>query len=116
VIIPGGRPPRAALHRGTFVGLEVLLLAVAATNGGTAVATLARLNDFRQAVSGQRHDAPEEFVCTPTVQNGALRQARPNLRYLTGIKTYRNKKDRRVSLNLPPSRSGTIPPFARSSP
>lgn len=45
-----------ALHGGTLVGLEVIVLTLAAADGRCAVTTLERLNAVRTGVSGQRHD------------------------------------------------------------
>ena len=56
LVIPRGKRQRVALHSGTLVGLESMLLALAAANGEQAVATLERLNALRIGVSGQRHD------------------------------------------------------------
>jgi DNA-binding MurR/RpiR family transcriptional regulator len=56
VVIPRGKCQRVALHSGTLVGLESMVLALAAANGEQAVATLERLNALRIGVSGQRHD------------------------------------------------------------
>jgi hypothetical protein len=55
-VIPRGKRQRVALHSGTLVGLESMVLALAASNGEQALATLERLNALRIAVSGQRHD------------------------------------------------------------
>ena len=60
VVIPRGRRQQVALHGGTLVGLEALLLAIAAANGEVSLTTLERLNDLRLAVSGQRHDVSEQ--------------------------------------------------------
>ncbi|MGA8198269.1 MAG: hypothetical protein WB902_33455, partial [Acetobacteraceae bacterium] len=54
--IPRGKRQRVALHGGTLVGLEAVVLALAAANGDRALATLERLNMLRVGVSGQRHD------------------------------------------------------------
>jgi DNA-binding MurR/RpiR family transcriptional regulator len=56
MVIPRGKRQRVALHSGTLVGLESMVLALAAANGEQAVATLQRLNALRIGVSGQRHD------------------------------------------------------------
>jgi DNA-binding MurR/RpiR family transcriptional regulator len=56
LVIPRGKRQRVALHSGTLVGLESMVLALAAANGEQAVATLERLNALRIGVSGQRHD------------------------------------------------------------
>jgi len=55
-VIPRGKRQRVALHGGTLVGLEAVVLALAAANGERALATLERLNALRIGVSGQRHD------------------------------------------------------------
>jgi DNA-binding MurR/RpiR family transcriptional regulator len=56
LVIPRGKRQRVALHSGTLVGLESMVLALAAADGEKAVATLERLNALRIGVSGQRHD------------------------------------------------------------
>jgi DNA-binding MurR/RpiR family transcriptional regulator len=56
LVIPRGKRQRVALHGGTLVGLEAVVLALAAANGERALATLERLNALRIGVSGQRHD------------------------------------------------------------
>jgi DNA-binding MurR/RpiR family transcriptional regulator len=56
LVIPRGKRQRVALHSGTLVGLESMVLALATTNGEQAVATLERLNTLRIGVSGQRYD------------------------------------------------------------
>jgi DNA-binding MurR/RpiR family transcriptional regulator len=56
LVIPRGKRQRVALHGGTLVGLEAVVLALAAANGDRALATLERLNVLRVGVSGQRHD------------------------------------------------------------
>ncbi len=56
LVIPRGKPQRAALHGGTLVGLEAIALALAAANRDGAVASLERLNTLRNGVSGQRND------------------------------------------------------------
>ena len=56
LVIPRGKRRRVALHSGTLVGLESMVLALAAASGERAVATLERLNALRIGVSGQRHD------------------------------------------------------------
>ena len=56
LVIPRGKRQRVALHGGTLVGLEAVVLALAAANGDRALATLERLNVLRIGVSGQRHD------------------------------------------------------------
>ena len=54
--IPRGTRQRVALHGGTLVGLEALVLALAAANREQALAALERLNGLRIGVSGQQHD------------------------------------------------------------
>jgi DNA-binding MurR/RpiR family transcriptional regulator len=56
LVIPRGKRQRVALHGGTLVGLEAVVLALAAANGERALAALERLNALRIGVSGQRHD------------------------------------------------------------
>jgi DNA-binding MurR/RpiR family transcriptional regulator len=51
-----GRTDRVALHGATLVGLEALVLGLAAANKKEAVKTLQRLNELREAVSGKRID------------------------------------------------------------
>jgi DNA-binding MurR/RpiR family transcriptional regulator len=51
-----GRSGRVALHGATLVGLEALVLGLAALAPGAAMDALGRLNVLRHAVSGQRHD------------------------------------------------------------
>jgi DNA-binding MurR/RpiR family transcriptional regulator len=62
LVIPRGKPQRVALHGGTLVGLESIVLALAAANGDQAVTTLERLNMLRLGVSGQRHDVGEDVL------------------------------------------------------
>jgi len=57
VAIPRGRAQRVALHGATLVGLEALVLGLAAAGRAQAMAALERLNRLRRAVSGQRDDA-----------------------------------------------------------
>jgi DNA-binding MurR/RpiR family transcriptional regulator len=54
--IPRGKRQRVALHGGTLVALEALVLALAAADREQALTTLDRLNRLRIAVSGQHHD------------------------------------------------------------
>jgi DNA-binding MurR/RpiR family transcriptional regulator len=56
LVIPLGKRQRVALHGGTLVGLEAVVLALAAANGERALATLERLNVLRIGVRWQRHD------------------------------------------------------------
>lgn len=51
-----GRADRVALHGATLVGLEALVLGLAAANQKQAMRTLGRLNKLRTAVSGQQND------------------------------------------------------------
>jgi DNA-binding MurR/RpiR family transcriptional regulator len=54
--IPRGKGQRVALHGGTLVALEAMVLALAAADRERAMTTLERLNRLRVSVSGQRHD------------------------------------------------------------
>jgi DNA-binding MurR/RpiR family transcriptional regulator len=54
--VPRGRTERIALHGGTLVGLEALMLALAVAAPDTAIAGLERLNRFRATVIGKRSD------------------------------------------------------------
>jgi DNA-binding MurR/RpiR family transcriptional regulator len=56
LVIPRGRRQRVALHGGTLVALEAMVLAIAAANRERAITTLERLNRLRIGVSGQRND------------------------------------------------------------
>jgi DNA-binding MurR/RpiR family transcriptional regulator len=58
VVIPAGRgrAERVALHGATLVVLEAVVLALAASDRECAMATLERLNDLRESVSGIRID------------------------------------------------------------
>jgi DNA-binding MurR/RpiR family transcriptional regulator len=51
-----GRTDRVALHGATLVGLEALILGLAAANRKKAMTTLQHLNELRKAVSGQQND------------------------------------------------------------
>ncbi len=51
-----GRAERVALHGATLVGLEALILGLAAANRERAMTALQRLNALRRAVSGQQND------------------------------------------------------------
>jgi DNA-binding MurR/RpiR family transcriptional regulator len=51
-----GRTDRVALHGATLVGLEALVLGLAAADPPAALRTLTRLNTLRQTVSGQQND------------------------------------------------------------
>ncbi len=54
IAIPRGRPGQVALHGATLVGLEALVLSLAAAKPGDALASLDRLNHLRRAVDPQR--------------------------------------------------------------
>jgi DNA-binding MurR/RpiR family transcriptional regulator len=56
VVIPArrGQPDRVALHGATFVVLEALVLALAASDRKFSIDTLQRLNDLRQSIGGIR--------------------------------------------------------------
>lgn len=58
VVIPAkrGNANRVALHGATLVVLESLVLGLAASDRNSALATLDRLNDLREAVNGKRAD------------------------------------------------------------
>ena len=49
VAIPRGRPGQVALHGATFVGLEAMVLSLAAARPDAAVASLDKLNRLRRA-------------------------------------------------------------------
>jgi DNA-binding MurR/RpiR family transcriptional regulator len=51
-----GRTDRVALHGATLVGLEALVLGLAAANRKEAMTALQHLNELRKAVSGQQND------------------------------------------------------------
>jgi DNA-binding MurR/RpiR family transcriptional regulator len=53
VAIPRGRPGRAALHGATLVGLEALILSLAAANPDAALASLDNLNRLRRATEAR---------------------------------------------------------------
>jgi DNA-binding MurR/RpiR family transcriptional regulator len=55
LVIPRGKRQRVALHGGTLVGLEALVLMLAAADGTHALTSLERLNTLRIAVGGQRN-------------------------------------------------------------
>jgi DNA-binding MurR/RpiR family transcriptional regulator len=59
VIIPAqrGRAERVALHGATFVVLEAIGLGLAASDRRSAIETLERLNELRDAVAGTQKDA-----------------------------------------------------------
>jgi DNA-binding MurR/RpiR family transcriptional regulator len=54
--VPRGRADRVALHGATFVALEALILALAASAPDAAMTALERLNDLRASVTGKRPD------------------------------------------------------------
>jgi len=56
VAVPRGRATRIALHGGTLVALEGLILALAASAPDAAKAAMGRLNDLRAMVAGKRND------------------------------------------------------------
>lgn len=56
VPVPRGRADRVALHGATFVALEALILALAASAPNSALTTLERLSDLRTSVVGKRND------------------------------------------------------------
>ena len=56
VPVPRGRTERVALHGGTLVAVEALVLALAASAPEAAMTTLERLNDLRAVVAGKRSD------------------------------------------------------------
>lgn len=56
VPVPRGRADRVALHGATFVALEALILALAASAPDSALTTLERLSDLRTSVVGKRND------------------------------------------------------------
>ena len=49
VAIPRGRPDRVSLHGATLVGLEAMVLSLAAAKPEAAVASLDKLNRLRRA-------------------------------------------------------------------
>lgn len=53
VAIPRGRPGQVALHGATLVGLEALILSLAAANPDAALASLDNLNRLRRATEAQ---------------------------------------------------------------
>jgi DNA-binding MurR/RpiR family transcriptional regulator len=59
VAIPRGRPGQVALHGATFVGLEAMVLSLAAARPDAAVASLDKLNRLRRAteISGKAKNA-----------------------------------------------------------
>jgi DNA-binding MurR/RpiR family transcriptional regulator len=57
VVIPRGRPGRMALHGTTLVGLEALVLSLAAAKPKAALASLENLNRLRRATEAQGRSA-----------------------------------------------------------
>jgi DNA-binding MurR/RpiR family transcriptional regulator len=57
VAIPRGRPGQMALHGATLVGLEVLVLSLAAAKPNAALASLDNLNRLRRATEAQGKSA-----------------------------------------------------------
>jgi DNA-binding MurR/RpiR family transcriptional regulator len=53
VVIPRGRPGQVALHGATFVGLEALVLSLAAARPEAALSSLDNLNRLRRATEAQ---------------------------------------------------------------
>ena len=54
IAIPRGRPGHVALHGATLVGLEALVLSLAAAKPDRALASLENLNRLRATVEGRR--------------------------------------------------------------
>jgi hypothetical protein len=54
VAIPRGRPGQLAMHGATFVGLEALILSLAAARPNDALNSLDKLNDLRRVLDPQR--------------------------------------------------------------
>jgi DNA-binding MurR/RpiR family transcriptional regulator len=54
IAIPRGRPGQVSLHGATLVGLEALVLSLAAANPDDALTSLERLNQLRRAIDPQR--------------------------------------------------------------
>jgi DNA-binding MurR/RpiR family transcriptional regulator len=57
VAIPRGRPGQVALHGATLVGLEALILSLAAASPDAALASLDNLNRLRRATEAQTKSA-----------------------------------------------------------
>jgi DNA-binding MurR/RpiR family transcriptional regulator len=57
VVIPRGRPGQMALHGTTLVGLEALVLSLAAAKPKAALASLENLNRLRRAAEAQSRNA-----------------------------------------------------------
>jgi DNA-binding MurR/RpiR family transcriptional regulator len=67
VAIPRGRPGQVALHGATFVGLEAMVLSLAAAKPEAAVASLDKLNRLRRATEIPRrktHDQSRRRILT----------------------------------------------------
>lgn len=56
LIVPRGRTGHVALHAGTMLALEIIVLALAASDQNRALECLDRLNMLRAEVLGQPHD------------------------------------------------------------
>jgi DNA-binding MurR/RpiR family transcriptional regulator len=54
VALPRGRPGNVALHGGTLVALEAIVLALAAARPDDALMSLDRLNSLRRAIGAKR--------------------------------------------------------------
>jgi hypothetical protein len=57
VVIPRGRPGQMALHGTTLVGLEALVLSLAAAKPKAALTSLENLNRLRRATEAQGRSA-----------------------------------------------------------
>jgi DNA-binding MurR/RpiR family transcriptional regulator len=60
VAIPRGRPGQLAMHGATFVGLEALILSLAAARPNDALNSLDKLNELRRTLEPQRK--PRRFA------------------------------------------------------
>jgi DNA-binding MurR/RpiR family transcriptional regulator len=54
IAIPRGRPGQVSLHGATLVGLEALVLSLAAAKPDDALTSLEKLNQLRRAIDPQR--------------------------------------------------------------
>jgi DNA-binding MurR/RpiR family transcriptional regulator len=54
IAIPRGRPGHVSLHGATLVGLEALILSLAAARPDDALASLEKLNDYRRSIDPER--------------------------------------------------------------
>ena len=54
VAIPRGRPGQVALHGATLVGLEAMVLSLAAARPDEALTSLDKLDHLRRAIDPQR--------------------------------------------------------------